>query len=267
MLSLAHYTRLGFHLNSKAHLSASLANFTRRGLLQPAIQAYCRRGLTQVSEFSSKMSASEGRHNLNRLAKAKSPYLLQHAENPVCFPPTNNSWRKWEYSLTSRFDRLNQVDWYEWGTEAFEKAKRENKPIFLSVSSNEGSYSRRTHVLLLSQVGYSACHCERNIEAYTLVSWTTVSGCHVLAHESFEDEVTAVLMNNHYVNIKVIEIRCSIQIWYTTQRFPQVDREERPDVDSLYMTYLQATAGGGGWPMSVCEYCRTYINMSVYDTV
>ncbi|PSS29548.1 hypothetical protein PHLCEN_2v2960 [Hermanssonia centrifuga] len=116
------------------------------------------------------MSASEGRHNLNRLAKAKSPYLLQHAENPV--------------------------DWYEWGTEAFEKAKRENKPIFLSV-------------------GYSACH------------W-----CHVLAHESFEDEVTAVLMNNHYVNIKV-------------------DREERPDVDSLYMTYLQATAGGGGWPMSV----------------
>ncbi|GJE86611.1 thioredoxin domain-containing protein [Phanerochaete sordida] len=111
-----------------------------------------------------------GGGRLNRLAKAKSPYLLQHAENPV--------------------------DWYEWTPEAFEKAKREDKPIFLSV-------------------GYSACH------------W-----CHVLAHESFEDEVTAKLMNERYVNIKV-------------------DREERPDVDRLYMTFLQATSGGGGWPMSV----------------
>ncbi|KAI0777401.1 hypothetical protein BD413DRAFT_609765 [Trametes elegans] len=114
-------------------------------------------------------SHSTGRKT-NRLAMAKSPYLLQHAENPV--------------------------DWYEWGQEAFDKAKRENKPIFLSV-------------------GYSACH------------W-----CHVLAHESFEDEVTAKIMNEHYVNIKV-------------------DREERPDVDRLYMTFLQATSGGGGWPMSV----------------
>ncbi|KAI0790477.1 hypothetical protein C8Q75DRAFT_717233 [Abortiporus biennis] len=108
--------------------------------------------------------------HLNRLAKAKSPYLLQHASNPV--------------------------DWFEWGPEAFEKAKAEDKPIFLSV-------------------GYSACH------------W-----CHVLAHESFEDEVTAKLMNKHFINIKV-------------------DREERPDVDRLYMTFLQATSGGGGWPMSV----------------
>ncbi|GBE89148.1 hypothetical protein BKA93DRAFT_862980 [Sparassis latifolia] len=116
------------------------------------------------------MSSSDGSRHLNRLSQAKSPYLLQHAENPV--------------------------EWYEWGMEAFEKAKQEEKPIFLSV-------------------GYSACH------------W-----CHVLAHESFEDEVTAKLMNDHYVNIKV-------------------DREERPDVDRLYMTFLQATTGGGGWPMSV----------------
>ncbi|OJT15668.1 Spermatogenesis-associated protein 20 [Trametes pubescens] len=114
-------------------------------------------------------SSASTRH-LNRLAKAKSPYLLQHAENPV--------------------------DWYEWGQEAFDKAKEENKPIFLSV-------------------GYSACH------------W-----CHVLAHESFEDEITAKMMNEHYVNVKV-------------------DREERPDVDRLYMTFLQASTGGGGWPMSV----------------
>jgi uncharacterized protein len=106
----------------------------------------------------------------NRLAREKSPYLLQHAHNPV--------------------------DWYPWGEEAFAKARRENKPIFLSV-------------------GYSTCH------------W-----CHVMAHESFEDENTAAIMNREFVNIKV-------------------DREERPDVDRVYMTFVQATTGGGGWPMSV----------------
>jgi uncharacterized protein YyaL (SSP411 family) len=106
----------------------------------------------------------------NRLANEKSPYLLQHAHNPV--------------------------DWYPWGTEAFEKARRENKPIFLSI-------------------GYSTCH------------W-----CHVMERESFEDEQTAALLNRDYVAIKV-------------------DREERPDVDRIYMTFVQATTGGGGWPMSV----------------
>jgi uncharacterized protein YyaL (SSP411 family) len=106
----------------------------------------------------------------NRLAHEKSPYLLQHAHNPV--------------------------DWYPWGEEAFAKARRENKPIFLSV-------------------GYSTCH------------W-----CHVMAHESFESEEVAAVMNRQFVNIKV-------------------DREERPDVDRVYMTFVQATTGGGGWPMSV----------------
>ena len=106
----------------------------------------------------------------NRLAREKSPYLLQHAHNPV--------------------------DWYPWGEEAFAKARRENKPIFLSV-------------------GYSTCH------------W-----CHVMAHESFENENVAAVMNREFVNIKV-------------------DREERPDVDRVYMTFVQATTGGGGWPMSV----------------
>ena len=106
----------------------------------------------------------------NRLAHEKSPYLLQHQHNPV--------------------------DWYPWGEEAFEKARREHKPIFLSV-------------------GYSTCH------------W-----CHVMAHESFENPDTAKLMNENFVNIKV-------------------DREERPDVDRVYMTYVQASTGGGGWPMSV----------------
>jgi len=106
----------------------------------------------------------------NRLGQEKSPYLLQHAHNPV--------------------------DWYPWGEEAFTKARRENKPIFLSI-------------------GYSTCH------------W-----CHVMAHESFENEETAALMNREFVNIKV-------------------DREERPDVDRVYMTFVQATTGGGGWPMSV----------------
>ena len=106
----------------------------------------------------------------NRLAHEKSPYLLQHAHNPV--------------------------DWYSWGEEAFAKARQENKPIFLSV-------------------GYSTCH------------W-----CHVMAHESFESEEVAAIMNREFVNIKV-------------------DREERPDVDRVYMTFVQATTGGGGWPMSV----------------
>ena len=106
----------------------------------------------------------------NRLADETSPYLLQHADNPV--------------------------DWYPWGAEAFERARREQKPILLSV-------------------GYSSCH------------W-----CHVMAHESFEDEEIAALMNRAFVNIKV-------------------DREERPDVDGVYMAATQALTGQGGWPMTV----------------
>src|SRR5437899_2401911 len=117
----------------------------------------------------SEVTAAQSEHT-NRLAHEKSPYLLQHAHNPV--------------------------DWYAWGQEAFAKARRDNKPIFLSI-------------------GYSTCH------------W-----CHVMAHESFENEETAAIMNREFVNIKV-------------------DREERPDVDRVYMTFVQATTGGGGWPMSV----------------
>ena len=114
------------------------------------------------------MAANDGK--ANRLAHETSPYLLQHAHNPV--------------------------DWYPWGEEAFEKARGEDKPILLSV-------------------GYSSCH------------W-----CHVMAHESFENEHIAGLMNEYYVNVKV-------------------DREERPDVDSVYMTAVQAITGQGGWPMTV----------------
>jgi uncharacterized protein YyaL (SSP411 family) len=106
----------------------------------------------------------------NRLASATSPYLLQHAHNPV--------------------------DWYPWGEEALEKAQVEDKPIFLSI-------------------GYSACH------------W-----CHVMERESFEDEGIANLLNAHFVPIKV-------------------DREERPDLDEIYMEAVQAITGRGGWPMSV----------------
>jgi len=106
----------------------------------------------------------------NRLINEKSPYLLQHAHNPV--------------------------DWYPWGEEAFEKARHEDKPIFLSI-------------------GYSTCH------------W-----CHVMERESFENEDVAKLLNEHFVPIKV-------------------DREERPDIDKVYMTYVQASTGSGGWPMSV----------------
>jgi hypothetical protein len=120
----------------------------------------------------------------NRLINQKSPYLLQHAHNPV--------------------------DWFPWGREAFQKARRQNKPIFLSI-------------------GYSTCH------------W-----CHVMERESFENEAIAELMNRHFIAIKV-------------------DREERPDIDHIYMTATQAMTGGGGWPMSVWLtpdlkpfYCGTY---------
>jgi uncharacterized protein YyaL (SSP411 family) len=109
-------------------------------------------------------------HAQNRLAHETSPYLLQHANNPV--------------------------DWHPWGPEALERARREDKPIFLSI-------------------GYSACH------------W-----CHVMEHESFENPAIAALMNQHFVNIKV-------------------DREERPDLDDIYMKAVQAISSSGGWPMSV----------------
>src|ERR1700744_718277 len=106
----------------------------------------------------------------NRLAREKSPYLLQHAHNPV--------------------------DWFAWNEEAFARARQESKPIFLSI-------------------GYSTCH------------W-----CHVMERESFENEKVGTFLNEHFVSIKV-------------------DREERPDVDKIYMTFVQSTTGSGGWPMSV----------------
>lgn len=105
---------------------------------------------------------------MNRLEKEKSPYLQQHASNPV--------------------------DWFPWGDEAIDLAKRSDKPIFLSI-------------------GYSACH------------W-----CHVMAHESFENPEIAALMNKNFINVKV-------------------DREERPDIDAIYMAAVQALTGSGGWPM------------------
>lgn len=106
----------------------------------------------------------------NKLINESSPYLLQHAHNPV--------------------------DWYPWGEEAFERARAEDKPVLVSI-------------------GYSACH------------W-----CHVMEHESFEDEAVAAIQNEHFINIKV-------------------DMEERPDVDQIYMNFVQLTTGRGGWPMNV----------------
>ncbi|MFQ5688224.1 MAG: thioredoxin domain-containing protein [Candidatus Scalindua sp.] len=117
-----------------------------------------------------KSANSDIKKNLNRLIHEKSPYLLQHAENPV--------------------------DWYAWGPEAFGKARRDNKPIFLSI-------------------GYSTCH------------W-----CHVMAHESFEDPEVARLLNEVFVCIKV-------------------DREERPDIDNIYMRVCQMMTGSGGWPLTI----------------
>ncbi len=113
---------------------------------------------------------TEENKNMNRLADSKSPYLLQHKNNPV--------------------------DWFPWSVEAFEKAKEENKPIFLSI-------------------GYSTCH------------W-----CHVMEHESFEDQQVAELMNENFISIKV-------------------DREEMPEIDHLYMSVCQAMTGRGGWPLTI----------------
>lgn len=123
-----------------------------------------------ISIGAEEKSANAPSKMQNRLAGEKSPYLLQHKDNPV--------------------------DWRPWGEAAFAEAREKNKPIFLSV-------------------GYSTCH------------W-----CHVMAHECFENPAIAKLMNELFINVKV-------------------DREERPDVDRVYMTYVQATTGSGGWPMSV----------------
>nr|HPQ42192.1 thioredoxin domain-containing protein [bacterium] len=112
----------------------------------------------------------DGGSGFNRLIHEKSPYLLQHAANPV--------------------------DWYPWSDDAFAAAREQNKPVFLSI-------------------GYATCH------------W-----CHVMAHESFEDPEVAAVFNRHFICIKV-------------------DREERPDIDHVYMTVTQAISGSGGWPMSV----------------
>ena len=115
-------------------------------------------------------AGKEGHRRYNHLVHEKSPYLLQHADNPV--------------------------DWYPWGPEAFQKARQEDKPIFLSI-------------------GYATCH------------W-----CHVMAHESFEDEEVARILNESFVSIKV-------------------DREERPDIDQIYMSACQALTGQGGWPLTI----------------
>jgi uncharacterized protein YyaL (SSP411 family) len=143
--------------------------------------------IRRLTELDKSSLPSDGGANFNRLIFARSPYLLQHAENPV--------------------------DWHQWGDEAFAKAKSEDKPVFLSI-------------------GYATCH------------W-----CHVMEHESFENNEVAALLNQHFVSIKV-------------------DREERPDIDDQYMTVAQmALEGGAGWPLTIFLdhdskpfYVATYIH-------
>ena len=131
-------------------------------------------GCAQRSEHGTNPPQETMAEHTNRLAQESSPYLLQHAHNPV--------------------------DWYPWGEEAFAKAKAENK-------------------LLLISIGYSSCH------------W-----CHVMERESFEDTAVAQVMNDRFVCVKV-------------------DREERPDVDQVYMSAVQLMTGQGGWPLN-CLKCR-----------
>ena len=136
----------------------------------PIFGAAGRRDKILLADANPVHSVRVTERHTNRLAREKSPYLLQHAHNPV--------------------------NWFAWNDEAFAKARAENKPVFLSI-------------------GYSTCH------------W-----CHVMERESFENERVGAFLNEHFVSIKV-------------------DREERPDVDKIYMTFVQSTTGGGGWPMSV----------------
>ncbi len=123
-----------------------------------------------INDYNIERDGTETDIIYNKLVNDKSPYLLQHAKNPV--------------------------NWYPWGEEAFDKARSEDKPIFLSI-------------------GYSTCH------------W-----CHVMAHESFEDSSVAKYMNETFISIKV-------------------DREERPDIDKIYMTVCQLMTGSGGWPLTI----------------
>ncbi len=150
---------------------AGVAGFIRRMIILLAGLCLFLEKSNGVGEKMEAAMKTETTHSYtNRLAKEKSPYLLQHQHNPV--------------------------DWFAWGEEAFGKARRENKVIFLSI-------------------GYSTCH------------W-----CHVMERESFEDPKLAEYLNAHFVSIKV-------------------DREERPDVDKIYMTAVQAMGQGGGWPLNV----------------
>jgi uncharacterized protein YyaL (SSP411 family) len=151
----------------------SPAAFCAKGLIELWFQneesRNCRRGEDKPGSRNIVNSSVANPVHTNRLAREKSPYLLQHQHNPV--------------------------DWFAWGEEAFARARGEDKPIFLSI-------------------GYSTCH------------W-----CHVMERESFESEAVAAFLNAHFVSIKV-------------------DREERPDVDKIYMTFVQATTGQGGWPLN-----------------
>lgn len=155
----------------KWHLAAIAAKVQFKGMVWTAALSLILYAACLLAEPESKQGMNpKTEQHFNRLAKEKSPYLLQHQHNPV--------------------------DWFPWGEEAFEKARKEQKPIFLSI-------------------GYSTCH------------W-----CHVMERESFEDPKLAEYLNQHFVSIKV-------------------DREERPDVDKIYMTALQAMGEGGGWPLNV----------------
>ncbi|XP_076888595.1 uncharacterized protein LOC143539063 [Bidens hawaiensis] len=164
-------THFHFRPNSLLKPSSSISiNRSSRVLLLFTMAAAKDHTFTTSSSSSSSSSSSHQNKHTNRLAEEHSPYLLQHAHNPV--------------------------NWYPWGEEAFAEARKRDVPIFLSI-------------------GYSTCH------------W-----CHVMEVESFENDVVAKLLNDGFVSIKV-------------------DREERPDVDKVYMTYVQALYGSGGWPLSV----------------
>src|SRR5256885_13018605 len=157
-------------MKTKRSKSNGWLSFVGVGVLVAVASFQDVRGTVRAVSGKDAGAETRDRQHTNRLIQEKSPYLLQHAHNPV--------------------------DWFPWGETALSKARNENKPILLSI-------------------GYSACH------------W-----CHVMEHESFENEDIARLMNENFVCIKV-------------------DREERPDLDSIYMSAVQMMTGHGGWPMTM----------------
>ncbi|GMN38092.1 hypothetical protein TIFTF001_007344 [Ficus carica] len=215
-----------------------------------------------MAERKSEDASSQSHQHTNRLAKEHSPYLLQHAHNPafganrvyvseenakllndlillvsrgetLSLLDTDGAYFDSSFSLKRLFGCVPKVDWYPWGEEAFAEARKRDVPIFLS---SKFKFSTLLVDMLCAPLSDTAP---------AIGEFFIGKMCHVMEVESFEDEEVAKLLNYWFVSIKVRNVTICPGF------VQQVDREERPDVDKVYMTYVQALYGGGGWPLSV----------------